>query len=550
MPHNPSAGVEPWPDGLAHDLEHPQAFPASAQFEAPDVEVVQTHLSRVYLVGDRVYKLPRPVDLGFVSFARRAERARECRREVELNRRLAPDVYLGVAPLTRVRGRYRVGSTISAPGELPTDVEHCIVMRRLDDDRNALALLMRGALEIGDVQRLARRLARFHSVESLGTPAPFSPSEWRTRNTEPLLANFEALERASGDFLPDEAVRRLRADSEDALARHADRFEARRRAGRAVDAHGDLHLQHIWFESDDREPIAIDGLVFREDLRRIDQASEMAFLAMDLRYRGRADLAEHLLGRYAAARDDFDLYSVVDLYTSYRAAVRAKVAALAALDPEIEVEQRHLAAESARRHLAAAVESLARPGAGPLVLVCGTVGSGKSTLARSLAERTGVPIVSSDAVRPHVVGERDGLDRWGAPRYSEAARHQVYDAVRERVRPVLASGRPAILDATFAHHSEREATLALASEMDSSCHIVEARCSRDVALERLARRSARGDDDSEAGPGHLDASQREFEPIAPPNRASHDVVETDHPEVEVDALVGALSARLFGAGVA
>jgi aminoglycoside phosphotransferase family enzyme/predicted kinase len=538
VPARPS--VEAWPEGLARDLEGPEAFPKGDDGAARRVEVIQTHLSRVYLVGERVYKLPRAVDVGFVSFARRAERRRECLREVELNRRLAPDVYLGVASIVESGGRYRIGPLVEDPDpdSLPEDLELVVVMRRLPEGRDAQSLLERGQLGAAHLKRLAGRLAEFHRTHSLGVPAPFDPPGWQARNADPIRANFDTLERAAGSILERADVESLRSATETALETHAPRFEVRRREGRAVDAHGDLHLQHVWFETDDAEPVAIDALVFREDLRRIDAASEMAFLAMDLRYRGRPDLAEHLLARYAAERDDFGLYGVVDLFASYRAAVRAKVAALAAMDSDIDADQRSRSAESARRHVRAASSHLDRPPAGPLVLVGGTVGSGKSTVARALASAGGVPIVASDAIRSVVVGR----DLATGDRYSADARDRVYRAMLERARPVLASGRPVILDATFARGAHRKGARSLANEVGARCWWVEARCARETALDRLERRKARGGDASEAGPAQLEGSIREFEPLAPWTAGDAFVVETDGEDAE--AFCNELATRL------
>lgn len=533
--------LEPWPKGLAEDLERPDAYGAEAAETGQTVEVVQTHLSRVYLVGSRVYKLPRAVDVGFVSFARCADRNLECVREVQLNRRLAPDVYLGVAPVVTEGGRHRIGPLIEQPETLSDDREHVIVMRRLPEGRDAQSLLEQGRLRVEHLQRLARRLARFHGAHSLGRPAPFGASEWQDRIGDPIRANFETFDRAAGEILEPSRVDSLRRDTEAALAHHAETFEVRRREGRAVDAHGDLHLQHVWFETDGAEPIAIDGLAFREDFRRIDAASEMAFLAMDLCYRGRRDLAEHLLAGYTSERDDYGLYAVVDLFASYRAAVRGKVAALAALDPEIEAGQRTRSAESARRHVAAAAAHLEPPAPGPLVLVGGTVGSGKSTVARALARPSGVPVVASDVIRSAVVGEALPPDE----RYSDEARDRVYRGMLERARPILASGRAAILDATFARRGHREAARQLAAEVGAECWWVEARCSRDTALARLEQRASRGGDASEAGPAQLDGSIREFEAPGPwPEGASH-AIETDREDA--DRRCEELAARIAGA---
>jgi aminoglycoside phosphotransferase family enzyme/predicted kinase len=532
------SALEPWPEGLAEDLESPEAFGPEAVGSGATVEIVQTHLSRVFLVGDRVYKLPRAVDVGFVSFARRAERTRECRREVALNRRLAPDVYLGAAPVVRSEGRHRIGPLVENPDDLGDDREAVVVMRRLPEGRDAQSLLERGLLDVEHVQRLAERLATFHRQNGLGRPAPFEPDVWQARNADPIRANFDTLERAAGAIVDEALVAALRDATEKALVSHAPRFEARRREGRAVDAHGDLHLQHVWFESDEAQPIAIDGLVFREDLRRIDAASEMAFLAMDLRYRDRGDLAEHLLAHYAASQDDYGLYEVVDLFASYRAAVRAKVAALAAMDPAIDPAQRERSAESTRRHVAAALAHLERPAPGPLVAVGGTVGSGKSTVARALARRAGAPVLGSDALRTAVLVETPSSEA----RYSRAARDRVYDGLFERAARVLASGRPVLLDATFARRAHRDAARRIAQQAGAQAFWVEAACDRETALERLAQRAARGDDASEAGPAQLEGSIREFEREGDWPEADTASIRTDAGDTE--AACTALAARL------
>jgi len=540
VPNRPS--VEPWPEGLVRDLDDPAAFGATSE----RVDVRQTHLSRVYLVGSRVYKIPRAVDLGFVSFASRSQRAAECLNEVQINRRLAPDVYLGVAPIRLEAGRWRVGPLVDEAAPLVADLEHCIVMRRLPQGRDALSLLRSGRLGVEQIGRLARRIAEFHRAHGLGRPSPFPPALWRERNEGPIRENFTTFDRAAGTILDAAEVKRLRERTEAALASHGPRFEERRREGRAVDAHGDLHLEHVWFETDDAPPLCIDGIAFREDLRRIDAASELAFLAMDLRYRERPDLAEHWLAGYASARDDYGLYAVVDLYASYRAAVRGKVAALAAMDPDIDPAQREAAAESARRHVAAASAHLEPRPPGPLVLVGGTVGSGKSTLARALAAPGGVPLLASDVLRNVVVGESSGPSRWGATRYSPEARDRVYRAMLERARPVLASGRPVILDATFAHGEHRRRALDVASALGAECWWVEARCAPDTARKRLALRAARGGDASEAGPAHLEASLREWEPLRdwPAGHAFGVETDADSGGPVRDALADRLAARL------
>jgi aminoglycoside phosphotransferase family enzyme/predicted kinase len=432
---------------------------------------------------------------------------------VALGRRLAPDVYLGVAPVAPVPGGVRVG----APAErLAGAGEHCVVMRRLPAGRDALSLLERGALPAEALDRLAERVAEFHARHGLGTPAPFSSGQWLARCTGPAEDNFALLEDAAGELFPGELLARARAGAQAFAARCAGRFEARRLAGRAVDGHGDLHLQHVWLERDGAEPILIDCLEFDERLRRIDAAAEVAFLAMDLRYRGADAAAARFLRRYARASDDFDLYGVVDYFLSYRAAVRAKVASVAARDPGIDAAQRRRAAESARRHLELAADALAPPRAGALVLVGGVVGTGKSTVAEALADRVGGVVVSSDRVRKRLAGlapEQRAAAAPGAGIYTAERSERVDAGLLERAGPVVASGRVAILDATFASRAERRRAREAAGALGVALRFLEVRCAPELTRERLARRAALGADPSDAGPELHARSAEGFEPV-------------------------------------
>ncbi|MDH4017363.1 MAG: AAA family ATPase, partial [Actinomycetota bacterium] len=328
-------------------------------------------------------------------------------------------------------------------------------------------------------------------------------------------------------------------------------FERRRREGRVVEGHGDLHLQHVWLPRDvaaQDDPPIIDCLEFSESLRVIDVAAEVAFLAMDLAYRGAGALAEAFLRDYVLETDDYDLYSVLDLYVSHRAAVRGKVAALAAADAEIDAEQRAGAAESAQRHVELALRALEPRPPGTVVLVGGVIGTGKSTVARALADRMGAVVVSSDRVRKARLGlgatERlsTGVD---AGAYSPEARAEVYDAMLERAAPVVASGRTVVLDATWSERAMRERARAWAGEHRARCVFVETRCDVDVLRDRLTARKARGDDPSDAGPELLDASLQRFEALDdadpwPAAERSHVDTDRDDGGDQIAALLRAL----------
>jgi aminoglycoside phosphotransferase family enzyme/predicted kinase len=502
---------------MMSDLAQPAGHPTDPSARRGGIEWIQTHISHVFLTEQRVYKFRKPVDFGFVDFSTRYERNVDCEREIALNRRLAPDVYLGVAPLLSARGRHWIGSVCERIPPIPDPPEYCVVMRRLPTGRDALSLLDQGALSELQIDRLAGLIAEFHERCGLGAPAPFSVDDWRARCLEPVEQNFQSL-TAAGDDAPDpELLAETAAAMHEFGEKHSDSFDHRRRSGRAVDGHGDLHLQHVWFETDQSQPIIIDCLEFNEKLRRIDAASEVAFLAMDLRYRGHEDLAERFLRTYARDRDDFDLYSVIDFFISYRATVRAKVAAIAAADDSIDGSQRARASASADRHMKLAAEAIrARPNA-PLVLVAGVVGSGKSTVANELADRVGGVVVSSDRVRKRMAGlaptERMHAALDEGP-YAADVTELVYAGLLDRARPIVESGRVAILDATFGRCRHREMAAKRARELCVPVHIVEARCSAAVAVARLAHREEMGTDASDAGPALYARSVARFEPVS------------------------------------
>lgn len=503
-----AARSEPLEPGLVEFLATPAAYPGDPS-AAAGVEHVQTHLSHVFLTGERVYKLHKAVRFGFVDFSTRSLRSEDSLRELRLNRRLAPDVYLGVACVAREGGALRLGALAEELSELgAAGGEHCVAMRRLPGGRDALSLLERGALREAHVDAIAASIADFHARNGLGAPAPFPAAAWRARVAEPVRESFGEIARTDAfRARANEALSRAR----ELLARRADRFEARRAAGRIVDGHGDLHLAHVWFERDAAPPLVIDCLEFRDDYRQIDAASEVAFLAMDLEHRGRRDLGERFLRRYAEASDDFDLYGVLELFTAYRAAVRAKVACLAARDEAVPEAQRAAALESADAYLALAEGALAEPRPGRVVAMAGIVGNGKSSVAQALADATGGVVIASDRLRKRQANLPAGA-RGGAELYTDARTEGTYRGLLERAAPVVLSGRVAILDATYGRQRFRRELCAWAAERKIDACLVESICAEPVALARLEARARAGDDPSDAGPEFHARSAAEYEP--------------------------------------
>jgi aminoglycoside phosphotransferase family enzyme/predicted kinase len=526
------------PDEALRALTHSRAYPEDRS-AGGGIEAIQTHISHVFLTRERVYKVRKAVDLGFLCFATRAERNTDCLNEIRLNRRIAPDVYLGVAAIRcDAAGEWRVGPVAESRAGEPLDpeFEHCVVMRHLPANRSAKNLLEAGLLERAHLRGLAKTIARFHSQHRLGRPAPWTSEQWLERTLAPVRDTFELAGRANSDAIDPALLDRCESALLTQFDDRRDRFEARRNAGCAVDGHGDLHLDHIWYEEGPDHPIAIDCIEFNDALRRIDVAAELAFTAMDLAYRARVDLAETLLNAYALETDDYSLYDVIDFHIAHRALVRASVAGVASGEEEVGMEQRRTAAESATKHLRFMAEGLLADRRGSVIIVCGVVGTGKSTLANAAAEILPGVVVASDRVRKRLAGldpETRASAAVGAGIYDEASTRKVYEALLERARPIVESGRIAILDATYSRREQRDAAFRWADERGLNAALLEARCDNDETRRRLTRREQDPGRISDAGADFHTESMRRFEATDEWPRDRHEVLRTDQPNWRV-----------------
>jgi aminoglycoside phosphotransferase family enzyme/predicted kinase len=490
------------------------------------VDLVTTHISWVFVTDDDVWKVKRPVDYGFLDYASAERRRHFCEEEVRLNQRLAPDVYLGVVPIRLGPA----GHTLAGDGRI---VDHAVHMRRLPDAANAESLLRSGALTHEHLWRVAETLARFYVA------APVKPAFGSVALIQANVAeNLEQTWPFVGRFLSAEAFEKVKAWQLGFLARHADRFEVRVEHGHIRDGHGDLRLEHVYFDRD--PPRVIDCIEFSERLRVGDVASDTGFLAMELDARGRPDLAGSFLGRFALASNDYDLYGVVDFYLSYRAWVRAKVASLLSADPSTPAEKAARKAAEARA-LFALAERYTRPPAtpAPVLVVGGLIGTGKTVLAEALGRALGLAVVESDRTRKWLAGLAP-TERAPASAYTGDFSRRTFEEFFRRGAAVLRSGRGVILDATFRDRGLRRRAQELAEEYRRPFLFVETTCD-DTALRERLRRRAEGPSVSDATESLLARMRREFEPVTELDAAQHLVVETTEPNA---TLVDAVRRRL------
>jgi aminoglycoside phosphotransferase family enzyme/predicted kinase len=450
------------------------------------LEFVETYLSQVFLTPTDVWKVKKPVYLGFLDYTTLERRRLACEAEVRLNRDLAPDVYHGVVPVTRgTDGRRRIGGD----GE---PVDWAVHMRRLPDADRLDSRLREGRLTDAHVSRLARALAVMHER------ARSDEQTARLGSVEALSERIglEIVDRRNAEVpppLPKEAAE-AEAWQRTFLAEHVDLFEARAAAGRVRDGHGELSLEHVFIDEAGDVNI-IDRLEFDDGLRVCDVCSDVAFLSTDLAGEGRADLAERLLAEYAGHANDFDLYPLVDFYSSLRASMRGRVewffAAQFVRDPRRAEERRARARRLFLLSLAAPMRAILPP---VVVALGGLVASGKSTLAARIAADIGAPVVSSDRTRDFMLGARAGGDphevHWERA-YEEGFTQRGYDEVMRRAGAVLASGRPVVIDGCFRSVAQRATAREAAERFGHPILFVEARVPKALHRERLRERALR-----------------------------------------------------------
>ncbi|MGW2705379.1 bifunctional aminoglycoside phosphotransferase/ATP-binding protein [Streptomyces sp. NPDC001340] len=478
----------------------------------------ETHTAIVFFACDRAYKVKKPVDLEFLDYTTVAARRAACEREVALNRRFAPDVYLGL------------GEFSSPDAKAP---EPLVVMRRMPADRRLSRLVREGAAVDDVLRAVARHLAAWHA----DAPRGGEVNEQGTRDAlsarwEAGFAQVSAL--AAEGFVPDQVteverlVRRY-------LAGRKRLFDSRIEQGRVVDGHGDLLAEDIFCLDDG--PRVLDCLEFDDRLRYVDGLDDAAFLAMDLEQLGAPEEAAYFLAQYGEYSGDPAPSSLRHHYVAYRAFVRAKVSL-------IQARQGAPGAEAASRRLASTALRHLRTSAVSLTLVGGLPGSGKSTLSGALADRLGVTLLSSDRLRKELAGipaEQSAAAAYGEGLYTPEWTAKTYAALLDRAAALMSCGESVVLDATWSDAGRREAALRVAERTSADLVALHCHAPDDVSTARLTTRAV---GPSDAGPD-IAAAMAAREPPWP------EAVAVDTSGSLESAVARALAAvRPWGAGEA
>jgi aminoglycoside phosphotransferase family enzyme/predicted kinase len=495
--------------------------PASDAFQ-----LIDTHISYVLLTGQYAYKFKKPVDFGFLDFSTLERRQFFCEEELRLNKRLAPDLYLDVVPITGSADVPRLGGTGPA-------IEYCVRMRQFSPQNQLDLVLQRNALTSRHVDALAELIARFHqAIPAAGPNSEFgSPAVVRKH----ALENFDQI--GGGPDSCADKCQELRAWTDAEHSRLHGRLADRKRTGRVRECHGDMHLTNMALVEDG--VVVFDCIEFNPALYWIDVMSDIAFLLMDLDHRGYPELGYQFLNRYLEITGDYSGLALLDFYRVYRSMVRAKVAHLQWPEPA--------AARRFSEHVELAGRYIQEKRKPALIIMHGLSGTGKSWISAALAARLGAIRVRSDVERKRLVdlpAEARTSSGLGDALYSGDSTARTYARLLELARDLLVLGFPVILDATFLKRRQRSACAHLAQDLHVPYAILNVQASDEVLRERLARRSALANDPSEADLEVLEHQIATQEPLAAEERDHAITVDGGKP-VDVNALAQRLTRAIF-----
>ncbi len=496
--------------------------------QSPRFAMFETHISCILVTNDVAYKFKKAVRFDFLDFSTLEARQFFCREEVRLNRRLAPDVYLDVAPVTIQHGLPTIGGA-GAP------VEYAVRMRAFEQEALWDYRLRSNLLGRDEIDALAGLLARFHRDAAVAPVA----SPWASQGALDAVSH-ETLHQIAASALDAQDrthVEQLLAWDARQRADLAPVFLERKALGMIRECHGDLHSGNIITR--DGQVEAFDCIEFNDSLRWIDVMNDVAFVCMDLRFRRRPELAARFLNGYLEHSGDYDGLAVMRYYEVHRALIRCKVALLRAAQDDVTGDELARCRQQGKAYLAFAAQHVGSPRPA-LMIMHGFSGCGKSTVARQLVEAFDAIQLRSDVERKRMRGLA-ATARGPAGLYAAAVTRDTYAALARLARQVMRSGYRVIVDATFLRHEQRVHFRQLAEELDVPFLILDVLASEGTMRARIVERMRLNKDASDAGLAVLESQLAGHEPL---------LQEEYQHVIEVDSGAGTTGATLEKIGAA
>jgi uncharacterized protein len=486
--------------------------PASYLHRPAEVRAIQTHISWVFIAPPFVFKVKKPVNLGFLDFSTLEKRRHFCQREIELNRRLCPEIYLDAVPIYETDS----GFSFKPPGKI---VEYAVKMKELPDGWFLSELLKKNLVGEKEINRVISTLHRFYQSE---TPTP-EVEQWGTPEKLKISTeeNFAQVERFIGQTVSSGSFEAIRHFTNRFYIANDSLFGERIRQHRILDCHGDLHLDHIHLTPE--ATTIFDCIEFNDRFRFIDVANDLAFLAMDFDFEGRSDLAALLLENAAREFGDAGMLKIANFYKCYRAFVRGKVESIQATEKETKDPQEHQ--RQAARYFRLALK-YAVSGSEPLILVVmGRIGTGKTTIAKQLTSDLDWPVFSSDQIRKTLAGVpvtqrtpselRDKI-------YSARMTQRTYSRLLQDGLAALKKNRGVILDATFSTRALRKFLRDECERANVPFTFVELEVGSGEIKKRL---KARDEKTTETSDARLEDFEKLNAAYQPPSELAHDLIQ-------------------------
>lgn len=506
---------------LIRALQNPKIYPE----QPPKVELVQTHISAIFLVGDRVYKIKKPVDFGFLDFTTLEKRKYFCEQEVALNRRLCPEIYLGVVEIKGQDGQIFIGQE---QGEV---IEYAVLMKKLPSEKMMDRLLAQGKVSAATLQRLASKIASFHKqAKSDEEISAYGQLQVIQQNIE---ENFVQTEKYVGTCLPPNSFQEIKENTYRFLENKKNLFKQRITSGMIRDGHGDLHLQHICLTD---EILIFDCIEFNDRFRYGDVAADIAFLLMDLDYHGFPMLSAELAAYYLRDTKDWPLYLLLNFYKSYRAYVRGKVTSFRLEEKEISPPEKESILKEAQRYFSLAHYYAQKLNVPNIFLMGGLIGTGKSTVARALGNLFHWPVLSSDVIRKELANlppQTRCLENFQQGIYAPDFSQRTYQTLYAQAEQILRAGNSVIIDASFNKKKYRAMGMELASKIGANIFFLECTCPAEEIKKRLARRASDIQEPSDGRWEIFADLKRDFEEVVELPSSSHLVLDTRAPLEEI-----------------
>lgn len=457
---------------LVRQMLRPEFYP---HVVIEPITLVQTHISYVFLTGQYAYKVKKPIRFGFLDFSTLELRSHFCQEELRLNRRLAPELYLAVLPITEDRSTGRFELNESGPA-----VEYIVQMRQFQC--NGLELFEKDWFTKETMQHLGRQIAQFHATAATNEQICANGSVEALRKID--ANNFQLSEPFIGRTQTQQQFEQTRDAVQQFVDLHEDWYIQRQADGKIRECHGDLHLGNLCLFEDQIQ--VFDCIEFNTEFRNIDCIYDVAFLMMDLEFHDRSDLGNVFLNTYLERTGDYWGVVMLPPYLTMRAYIRGNVSSLALKDDAISPQQKEILRQQAQAYYRLAWQYTQRP-QGQLIIMSGLSGSGKSTVAGQLAAQINAIQIRSDAVRKHLAGiplEQKGSDEI----YTDEMTQKVYARLLELGLLLTQQGWTVILDAKYDRRRLRSDVITAATEHHIPLRILHCTAPTEVICDRLRHR--------------------------------------------------------------